>query len=66
MLERMWRKRNTPPLLVGFQAGTTLEFNLTAPQILDTVLHENTAIPRLGIYPKMTQHITRTHAPLWS
>jgi hypothetical protein len=25
----MWRKRNTPPLLVGFQAGTaTLEINV--------------------------------------
>jgi hypothetical protein len=23
MLSRMWRKRNTPPLLVGLQAGTT-------------------------------------------
>jgi hypothetical protein len=22
MLARMWRKRNTPPLLVGLQAGT--------------------------------------------
>jgi hypothetical protein len=33
MLARMWRKRNTPPLLVGFQAGiTTLEINLEVPQ----------------------------------
>ena len=23
MLERMWRKRNTPPLLVELQTGTT-------------------------------------------
>jgi hypothetical protein len=30
---RMWRKRNTPPLLVGLQAcTTTLEFSLEAPQ----------------------------------
>ena len=29
MLERMWRKRNTPPLLVGLQADkTTLEISL--------------------------------------
>jgi hypothetical protein len=29
MLERMWRKWNTPPLLVGLQiATTTLEINL--------------------------------------
>ena len=32
MLERMWRKRNSPPLLVGLQAGkTTLEINLVVP-----------------------------------
>jgi hypothetical protein len=31
MLERMWRKRNTPPLLVRLQAGiTTLEISLVA------------------------------------
>jgi hypothetical protein len=23
MLERMWNKRNTPPLLVGLKTGTT-------------------------------------------
>jgi hypothetical protein len=29
MLVRTWRKRNTPPLLVGLQTGTTtLEINL--------------------------------------
>ena len=33
MLERMWRKRNTPPLLVGLQAGTTtLKISLAVPQ----------------------------------
>jgi hypothetical protein len=33
MLVRMWRKRSTPPLLVGLQAGTaTLEISLTVPQ----------------------------------
>jgi hypothetical protein len=33
MLATMWRKRNTPPLLVGLQAGkTTLENNLVVPQ----------------------------------
>jgi hypothetical protein len=32
-LERMWRKRNPPPLLVGLQSGaTTLEINLAVPQ----------------------------------
>ena len=29
----LWRKRNTPPLLVGMQAGTTtLEISLVVPQ----------------------------------
>jgi hypothetical protein len=33
MPARMWRKRNTPPLLVGLQAGkTTLEISLVVPQ----------------------------------
>jgi hypothetical protein len=33
MFTRMWRKRNTPPLLVGLQTGTTtLEINLEVPQ----------------------------------
>ena len=53
MLARMWRKRNTPPLLVGLQAGTTtLEISLVDPQKLDIVLPEDPAIPLLGIYPE--------------
>jgi hypothetical protein len=33
MLASMWRKRNTLPLLVGLQAGTTtLEISLAVPQ----------------------------------
>jgi hypothetical protein len=33
MLERMWRKRNTTPLMVGLQTvTTTLEINLEVPQ----------------------------------
>jgi hypothetical protein len=33
MLARMWRKRNTPPLLVELQAcTTTLEISLVVPQ----------------------------------
>jgi hypothetical protein len=33
MLARMWRKGNTPPLLVGLQAcTTTLEISLVVPQ----------------------------------
>jgi hypothetical protein len=45
MLARMWRKRNTPLLLVGLQAGTTpLEINLAVPQKLDIVLPEASII----------------------
>jgi hypothetical protein len=33
MLVRMWKKRNTPPLLVGLQAcTTTVEISLVVPQ----------------------------------
>jgi hypothetical protein len=50
MLARMWRKRNTPPLLVGLQAGTTtLESSLVVPQ---KIKHEDPAIPLVGIYPE--------------
>ncbi len=53
MLARMWRKRNTPPLLVGLQAcTTTLEISLAFLRKLDIVLPEDPAIPLLGIYPE--------------
>jgi hypothetical protein len=53
MLARMWKKKNTPPLLVGLQAGTTtLEIILVLPQKLDIVLLEDPTIPLLGIYPE--------------
>jgi hypothetical protein len=33
MLARIWRKKTTPPLLVGLQTGiTTLEISLVVPQ----------------------------------
>jgi hypothetical protein len=53
MLPRMWRKRNTPPLLVILQAcTTTLEVSLAVPRKLDRVLLEDSAILLLGIYPE--------------
>jgi hypothetical protein len=34
----MWRKKNTPPLLVGLQAGQTiLKISLVVPQKLDSI-----------------------------
>jgi hypothetical protein len=53
MLARMWREKNTPPLLVGLQAGTTtLEISVRFLRKLNIVLPEDTAIPLLGIYPE--------------
>jgi hypothetical protein len=47
MLARMWRKRNTPPLLVGLQAfTTTLEASLEVSQKIG----HNTQ--KIGIYPE--------------
>jgi hypothetical protein len=53
MLVRMWRKRNTPPLLVELQTGTTtLEISLEFLRKLEIDVPEDPAIPLLGIYPK--------------
>ena len=50
MLLRMLRKRNSPPLLMGLQAGKiTLEINLVLPQKIGTGY---TIL--LGIYPEHT------------
>jgi hypothetical protein len=47
----MWRKRNTPPLLVGLQTSTiTLEIWFLRK--LDIVLPRDPEIPLLGIYPE--------------
>ena len=52
MLERMWRKRNTPPLLVEFQAcTTTLEISLAVPQKIEHSTMVDPQIHLLGIYP---------------
>ena len=51
MLARMWRNRNTPPLLVELKAGTTtLEISFWFLRKLDIVLQEDPAIPLLDIY----------------
>jgi hypothetical protein len=52
MQAKMWRKRNTPPLLVGLQTGTTFEINLAVPQKRDIVLPEDPDIPLLDMYPE--------------
>ena len=53
MLARMWRKRNTPPLLVELQAcTTTLEISLMVPQKIGHGTTGISTIPLLGIYPE--------------
>jgi hypothetical protein len=53
MLARMWRKRNTPPLLVGLQAcTTTLKSVWWFLRKLDIILPVYPAILLLGIYPE--------------
>jgi hypothetical protein len=53
MLARIWRKRNTPLLLVGLQAGKTLWKSIWwILRKLDIVLPEDPAIPLLVIYPE--------------
>jgi hypothetical protein len=53
MLARMWRKRNTPPLLVRLQAGTTtLEISLAVPQKIGHSITVDITIPLLGICPE--------------
>jgi hypothetical protein len=51
----MWRKRNTPPLLVQLEAGTTtLEISLAVSQKTGHST-EDPAIPLLGIHTKDAQ-----------
>jgi hypothetical protein len=53
MLERMWKKRNIPPLLVELQTCiTTLKSIWRFLRKLEIDLPEDSAVPLLGIYPK--------------
>ena len=58
MLARMWRKRNTPSLLVVQPLWKSVWWFLRK---LDIVLPEDPAIPLLGIYSEMLQLVIRTH-----
>ena len=56
MLERMWSKGNTPPLLVEMQICTsTLEINMAVSQKIGNQPTSGPAIPFWGIYPKDAQ-----------
>jgi hypothetical protein len=52
MLEKVWTMRNTPPLLMGLQTGTTTLEIWRFLRKLETDLPEDPAISLLGIYPK--------------
>jgi hypothetical protein len=55
MLVRMWRKRNTPPLLMDCKLVQPLCKSVWRfLRKLDIVLLEDPAIPLLGIYPEDT------------
>jgi hypothetical protein len=51
MLARMWRKRNTPPLFVGFLPPLWKSVWCFLRK-LAIVLSEDPTIPLLGIYPE--------------
>jgi hypothetical protein len=66
MLVRMWKQRNTPPLLVGLQTGATLWKSIWRfLRKLEIDLPEDPAISLLGIYPKMPHHATGAHSSLF-
>jgi hypothetical protein len=48
----MWRKRNTPPLLVGLQTGTTSGNQWRFFRKLEIYLPEDPAMSLLGTNPK--------------
>ena len=52
MLERVWKKGNSPTLLVGIQTGAaTMENSTEVPKKLDIELPYDPAIPLQDIYP---------------
>lgn len=62
MLARMRRKRNTPPLLVGLQTGTTiLEISLEVPQKIGHWTTWGSSYTSLGHIPKWCPNIFKRH-----
>ena len=54
-LERLWRNRNPPTLLVGKYTDTTImENSMEIPERVKIELPYDPAIPLMGIYPKKT------------
>ena len=62
MLERMWRRRNTPPLLMGLKTGTTtLEISLEVPQKIGNRSTWTPSYSTLGNIPKRCPTIPQGH-----
>ncbi|KAL6035709.1 hypothetical protein STEG23_008664, partial [Scotinomys teguina] len=62
MLERMWSKRNTSPLLVGVQTGTaTLEINMVVSQKIGNHSTSRPSYTTLGHIPKEYTIIPQGH-----
>jgi hypothetical protein len=62
MLERIWKKRNTVPELVGLQTGTTtLEINLVVPQKIGNTSAERPSYIALGHISKRCSTISHEH-----
>jgi hypothetical protein len=64
MLARMWRKKNTPPLLVGLQDGeTSLEISCQFLRNMDIALPDDAAIQLLSIYPEDSATCNKDSCP---
>ena len=60
MLARMWRKRNSPTLLVEMQNGAaTVENSMEVPQKVKIELPYNPTMALFGTYPKDTKMLTQ-------
>jgi hypothetical protein len=58
----MWRKRNSPPLLVGLQANTTtLEISLAIPQEIGHYYYRRIQQYLSWAYIQMFQLVIKTH-----
>ena len=67
MLERIWRKGNTPALLVGMHNGAAaMKTVWRFLQKLKLELAWNLAIPHLGIYPDKALIQKDTHTPVFT
>ena len=68
MLEKMWRKRSAPSLLVGMYTATAIMANrmeIPLKKTLGIKLPNDPAISLLGIYPRKTTILKDTCTPVF-